>query len=115
MMCSSKHKKEAWELIKWMTGPEYQRRAALESQIIPSRRSVAESGAYLELARPPKRRKVFLDMIEYGRADPPVSVAPEMTEIMNAEISLALLGKESAKDACEKVKPVIDQLLRHQE
>lgn len=115
MMSRSKHKEAAWKLLKWMTGPACQRRAAVQSQIIPSRRSVAESGAYLELKRPPMHRKVFLDMIKYGKADPPVSVAPEMTEIMNAEISLALLGKKPAKDACEKVKPVIDQLLRHQE
>ena len=115
VMSRSRHKKEAWELVKWMTGPEYQRRAAINSQIIPSRRSVAESGAYLKLARPPKRRGVFLDMIPYGRADPPVPVAPEMRELIGAEISLALLGRESAKTACEKVKPVIDQLLRHEE
>jgi len=111
----SNHKKEAWELVKWLTGREYQRRAAVESQIIPSRRSVAESGAYLKLNKPPKNRKVFLDMIQYGWTDPPVSVSPEMRELMNAEIALATLGKKPAKDACEKVKPVIDQLLRHQE
>jgi multiple sugar transport system substrate-binding protein len=111
----SEHRKEAWELLKWMTGPEYQRRAAIESQIIPSRRSVAESGAYLKQSKPPASRKVFLDMIQYGRANPAVSVAPEMNEILGAEISLALLGKEPAKTACEKVTPKIDQLLRQQE
>lgn len=115
VLSRSRHKEEAWELAKWMTGPEYQRRAALDSQIIPSRRSVAESGAYLKQNRPPKHRKVFLDMIKYGRASPPVSVSPEMNEIVNAEIALAILGKKPAKEACEKVAPVIDQLLRHQE
>ncbi len=53
-------------------------------------------------------------MIPYGVADPPVSVSPEMKEMMNAEISLALLGKKTAKQACEDVAPAIDQLLRHQ-
>jgi multiple sugar transport system substrate-binding protein len=113
MLSRSKHKDASWELVKWLTGPEYQRRGAINSQIIPSRRSVAESGAYLKLDRRPKHREVFLQMIPYGKADPPVSVSPEMREIMNAEIQLALLGKEPAKDACKKVKPVIDQLLRH--
>jgi len=111
----SRHKEEAWKLVKWMTGKEYQRRAAVNSQIIPSRRSVAESGAYLKLNKPPKRREVFLQMIRYGRAQPPVAVAPEMNEIIGAEVSLAILGKKSAKEACMKVKPVIDQLLRHQD
>jgi multiple sugar transport system substrate-binding protein len=115
VMSRSKNKDAAWELVKWMTGPEYQRRGAINSQIIPSRRSVAESGAYLGLNRPPRDRKIFLDMIPYGQADPPVSVSPEMKEIMSAEISLVLLDKKKAKPACEKLKPVIDQLLRHQE
>jgi len=115
MMSRSRHKDAAWEFIKWMAGPEYQRLQAVNSQIIPSRRSVAESGAYLKLAKPPANRKVFLDMIEYGRPEPSVSVMPEMREILSAEISLVLLGKKSAKEACEKVTPVIDQLLRHQE
>lgn len=111
----SEHKKEAWELLKWMTGKEYQRRAAVESQIIPSRKSVAESGAYLKLNKLPKHREVFLDMIKYGRTNPPVAVSPEMNEIIGAEVSMALLGKESAKEACEKVTPKIDQLLRQGE
>lgn len=115
MLSRSQHKKEAWELVKWMTGPEYQRRAALDSQIIPSRRSVAESGAYLKQNNPPMHRRVFLEMIQYGRANPPVPVSPEMNEIIGAELSLAILSKKSAKEACEKVTPVIDQLLRHQE
>lgn len=115
MFRGSKHKQESWELLKWMTGPEYQRKAALDSGIIPSRRSVAESGAYLKQNKPPLHRKVFLDMIQYGRPTPPVSVWPEMGEMINAEVSLALLGKEPAKTACEKVTPFIDQLLRHQE
>ncbi|MEN6371949.1 MAG: sugar ABC transporter substrate-binding protein [Armatimonadota bacterium] len=115
IMSRSEHKDEAWEFLKWMTGPEYQRERAVDSQIIPSRRSVAESGAYLKLAKPPAHRKVFLDLILYGKPEPSVSVMPEMREILNAEISLALLGKESAKDACKKVTPVVDQLLRHQD
>ncbi len=58
IMSGSKHKKEAWELVKWFTGKEYQRRGAVNSQIIPSRRSVAESGAYLGLESPPKSRTI---------------------------------------------------------
>ncbi|MBI2842007.1 MAG: sugar ABC transporter substrate-binding protein [Armatimonadetes bacterium] len=115
MLKRSRHKKEAWELLKWMTGPEYQRRAALDSQIIPSRRSVAESGAYLKQDKPPKHREVFLQMIEYGRPTPPVSIVPEMNEMITAEIALTLLGKKSAREACEAIAPKIDQLLRHQE
>jgi multiple sugar transport system substrate-binding protein len=115
VLARSKHKEEAWELVKFMTGKEYQRDAAILSQIVPSRKSVAESGAYLKLPKPPKHRKVFLDMIEYGRANPGVPCAPEMGEIVGSELDLVRLGKESAEDACRKITPVIDELLRHKD
>lgn len=115
VLARSHHKEEAWELVKWMTGKEYQRAAAIRSQIIPSRKSVAESGAYLHLKADPKNRKVFLDMIQYGRSVPAVSCAPEMTQIIQSEFDLVRLGDESAEDACNKVTPKINQLLRHRD
>lgn len=115
MLSRSGHKDAAWELVKWMTGKEYQRAGAIKNQIIPSRRSVAESGAYLLQNKPPKARKVFLDMIQYGYAAPQVSCSPEMNQIIASELELMMLGKESAKTACEKVTPVVEQLLRHRE
>ena len=111
----SQHKEEAWELVKWMTGKEYQRAAAMRSQIIPSRRSVAESGAYLHLDADPKNRQAFLYMIPFGKSVPAVSCAPEMTQIIQSELDLVRLGRESAREGMEKVKPKVDQLLRHRE
>lgn len=111
----SQHKEEAWELVKWMTGKEYQRAAAMRSQIIPSRRSVAESGAYLHLDADPRNREAFLYMIQFGKSVPPVSCAPEMTQIIQSELDLVRLGLESAEQGMKKVKPKVDQLLRHRE
>jgi multiple sugar transport system substrate-binding protein len=114
VMRRSKHKNEAWEFVKFMTGRAYQRDAAISSQIVPSRISVAESDAYLKLPRPPANRKVFLDMIRYGRAKPAVACAPEMDEIITNRLDLVRLGKERAETACRKITPVVDELLRHQ-
>jgi hypothetical protein len=69
----------------------------------------------LHLKADPRNRKAFLYMIPYGRPVPPVSCAPEMTEIIQSELDLVRLGTESAKTACEKVTPKVDQLLRHRE
>ncbi len=111
----SQHKEEAWELVKFMTGKEYQRSAAIRSQIIPSRRSVAESDAYYGQKGDPKNRQAFLYMIQFGKAVPPVSCAPEMTQIIASEFDLVRLGRETAEVGCKKVKPKVDQLLRHRE
>jgi len=96
----SKHKKEAWELVKFMTSPSMQRHFAEEKQIIPSRKSVAESGAYLLMKDPPKNKQVFIDTINFGHTLPKVECSREMNEIIASEITLAILGKKSAKDAC---------------
>jgi len=100
MLSRSKHKKEAWELVKFMTSPGMQRHFAEEKQIIPSRKSVAESGAYLYLKDKPKNKQAFIDAISYGRPLPKVECSREMNEIIASGITLAILGKKSAKDAC---------------
>ena len=109
----SKHKKEAWELVKFMTSPTFQRYYAETQHIIPSRRSVAESGAYLYLNDKPRNKQVFIDAITYGYVLPNVECSREMNDIIRNEIALAILGKKTAKEACEKVTPIIDDLLKY--
>ncbi|MDI6829068.1 MAG: sugar ABC transporter substrate-binding protein [Armatimonadota bacterium] len=109
----SKHKKEAWELVKFMTGPEIQAHFARTQHIIPSRRSVAESGAYLHLNDKPKNKQAFIDAIEYGYVIPNVECSREMNDIINNEIVLAILGKKSAREACLKVAPYVNDLLKY--
>lgn len=109
----SKHKKEAWELVKFMTSPTFQRHYAETQQIIPSRRSVAESGAYLYLKDKPRNKRAFIDAIAYGYVLPNVECSREMNDIINNEIILAILGKKSAKDACLKVTPIVNDLLMY--
>ena len=110
----SKHKKEAWELVKFMTSPSMQRHFAQEKHIIPSRRSVAESGAYLYLSGKPRNKKAFIDSISYGHPLPNVECSREMNEIISSEIVLATLGRKRAEDACKKVTPLVNDLLKYQ-
>ena len=109
----SKHKREAWELVKFMTSPTFQGYYAKTQQIIPSRRSVAESGAYLYLKDKPRNKQVFIDAIKYGFVVPNVECSREMNDIISNEIVLAVLGKKSAKDACLRVTPIVNDLLAY--
>ena len=110
----SKHKALAWELVKFMVSKDALRERAIKEQVVPSRISVAESNAFLHLPGPPKHRKVFLDAISYGHTLPAVPCSPEMNSIIWNDISRALLGKETAREACERVTPRIDDLLRYE-
>ena len=109
----SKHKQEAWELVKFLTSPTFQRHYAETQHIIPSRRSVAESGAYLYLNDKPRNKEAFIDAIKYGRVIPNVPCSREMNDIIDNEIDRAKLGKESAETACRKLTPIVNDLLRY--
>ncbi len=111
----SKHKKEAWELIKFMTSPSMQKHFAEKKQIIPSRRSVAESGAYLYLQAPPKNKKAFIDAIAYGHPLPRVECSPEMNFIIGSEITPATLGSKTAEEVCKVAAKRANDLLMYQE
>lgn len=113
MVAGSRHKKEAWELVKFMTSPYIQARWAVENQIIPSRRSIAESGAFLNQPGPPAHRKVFVDAVSYGRTLPNTYSMREMNDIITNFISLAILGKTDAKSACMTVTPMVNDLLMY--
>ncbi len=106
-----KHKKEAWELVKFMTSPSMQKHFAEKKQIIPSRKSVAESGAYLYLKDKPRKKQVFIDAIEYGYPLPKVECSVEMNYLIANEITLAVLGKKTAKECCIKAAKYADEIL----
>ena len=107
----SKHKDLAWELVKFMVSKESLRERAIKEQVIPSRISVAESNAFLNLPGPPKHRKVFLDAIEYGRTLPRVPCSEEMNSIIGNELSNLQIGKEDAEPACRRTAERINGLL----
>ena len=109
----SKHKRLAWELVKFMVRKEALRERAIKEQVVPSRISVAESNAFLYLPGPPDHRKVFLDAISYGHSVPAVPCSEEMNALIWNDISLALLGRETARDACERTSERITDLLRY--
>lgn len=107
----TKHPKESWELVKFLTGKYLLAEWARQEQIMPSRRSVAESGAFLKLKEPPEHREVFLKAVEYGRTLPSVYSQQEMNDIVSNYISMAILGKSTAKQACLEVTPKVNELL----
>ncbi len=113
MLSRSKHKKEAWELVKFMTSPTFQGYYARTQQIIPSRRSVAESGAYLYLKDKPLHKQVFIDAIKYGFVIPNIECSREMNDIINNEMVMATLGKRSAKETCMTITPIVNDLLMY--
>ncbi|MCL6519891.1 MAG: sugar ABC transporter substrate-binding protein [Armatimonadetes bacterium] len=111
----SKHKKEAWELVKFMVRKEALRERAIKEQVVPSRISVAESNAFLHLPGPPKHRKVFLDAIAYGHTLPSLPSSREMNYIIDNELYWVISGKKDPRKVCPELAKKINDFLKYEE
>ncbi len=112
MTASTKHPKEAWALIEYLSSPESVSRLAESGLMIPARRDVAESDVFLAPEQFPRHSQVFLDVIETGM---PTRSHPRWNEL-SEEINLALEpvwdGKISPKEALIKIKPKLERILK---
>jgi multiple sugar transport system substrate-binding protein len=71
----------AAEFVRFATGPEGQTLGALSGRTVPSLRSVAESGAFLDPVQPPRHSEVFLDAIPTIRRTPVLATWPEIEDV----------------------------------
>lgn len=62
----SKHKKEAWAFLKFISSPEMTALVAKEQGNVPPRYSVAKSSSFLTPKIRPLHDEVFLDSIKFG-------------------------------------------------
>ena len=110
---SSKHKKEAWEVIKALTGPEGQARLAERGLAQPARIAVSESEHWATHPAPPANKKMLNEAVKYIVFDP---FHPRWREIedkyLRPAFELVFTGKKTAKDAAQELEPQIDALLK---
>jgi multiple sugar transport system substrate-binding protein len=77
---ASDRKDAAWRFVEYALGPEGAPVVARTGRTVPSLRSVAESGAFLDPSRKPANSRVFLDGIEHIRRVPTISTWPEIED-----------------------------------
>lgn len=116
LLRSSKHKKEAWEVIKALTGPEGQRQFAQRGLAQPARISVAQSDAFAENPAPPANKKMLNEAVQYTVFSP---FHPDWREIeekyINPKLDLIFNGKKKASEALKALAPEINSLLQQSE
>ena len=67
----TRHPEEAWEFVKYMTGPEAEMLLCGElRRAVPTRRSVLRDPRYLKADQPPYHTDVFLESLRRGRTLP---------------------------------------------
>ncbi len=104
MSATTKHPKEAFELMKFLCGPQGQRLTARSGLAVPCMKSVAESDDFLQPGQMPANARLFVDLIEHARIGqmPP---QPEFARIVQQETEQAIrLNKISPLDAARQIE-----------
>jgi multiple sugar transport system substrate-binding protein len=60
IMDSTKYKEDAWQFVKWASGTELLTWAADQGHVVPGRRPIAESDAFIKTTQKPANIKAFL-------------------------------------------------------
>ncbi len=110
---SSKHKKEAWEVVKALTGPAGQIQLAERGLAQPALQSVSKGPHWATHPGLPENKSMLNEAVKYIVFDP---FHPRWREIeakiIQPEFDLLFNGKETAEEAAAKIAPKVNELLK---
>lgn len=109
---SSKNKKEAWEVIKALTGPKGQELFAKRGLAQPARKEVASGSAFVGDPQPPANKKMLNDAVQHVVFSPFHPQWREIEEkILKPKLETVFNGKKRAEQVAKEVTAEINQLL----
>ena len=112
---SSKHKAEAWEVIKALTGSEGQKELAKRGLAQPALINIAEGPDWALNDDAPANKKMLNEAVKSVVYDPFVSNWSEIeSKYLNEELDLVFNGRETVEEALKKVAPKINEALSKQ-
>jgi multiple sugar transport system substrate-binding protein len=104
-------KDHAWRFVEFALGPEGQGITARAGRTVPSLRSVAESGDFLDPDAEPSDSRVFLEQIPSLRSLPNVSTWPEVEDVVNGLLEegyyLGTPAREIAIEIVTQTRPIL--------
>jgi len=107
---NTEHPKEAWEFVKFMTGEEGQKITAIEGGSPPTLADLYDDEEVKEggvLFSDPD----FVDVLENAVPRPVSSIYPEISDILQIELSKALTGDISAEEAASNMQEKMEDAL----
>ncbi|MCF6411087.1 ABC transporter substrate-binding protein [Pseudalkalibacillus salsuginis] len=107
----SEHPQEAWEFVKFMTGPEGQKISAIHGGLAPTIPSLFEDEEILE-ANPFFKEEGFVNALESAVSRPVVPNYPEISEIIQIEVSKAIAGESTPEEAAKAMQSKIDSAMK---
>ena len=111
---SSKHKKEAWEVIKALTGPRGQEQFAKRGLAQPARIKVAEGPAFAGDSQPPANKKMLNEAVRHVVFSPFHSAWREIEEkIIKPKLDLVFNGQKKASEVIPAAVAEANKLLQN--
>ncbi|CAI8869147.1 multiple sugar transport system substrate-binding protein [Brevibacillus sp. IT-7CA2] len=107
----SKHPKEAWEFLKFMTGPEGQEISAVEGGLAPTYLP-AYDDADVQKSSPLFANKDFVDGVSAAVSRPTTPIYPKISEVIQIEVSKALAGQQTAEKAVQNMETQMNDLMK---
>jgi len=112
LLKSSKHQKEAWEVIKALTGVYGQIELAKRGLAQPARIAVAEGEHWAKDPKPPQNKGMLNEAVKYVVYSPFHFKWREIqNKVITPELDLLLNGNQTAAEAVAKMTPQIEEML----
>ena len=106
---TSKHKQEAWELVKFLSGEEGAKRLAATGLTQPALMNIANSPAFLD-GKDPLNKKFLLEAVKYVKYGPMCRNWGEVSAgLITPELDKVGNGTETAEEALKKLKPLLEK------
>ncbi|MFS0781885.1 ABC transporter substrate-binding protein [Bacillus sp. 1P06AnD] len=107
---NSKHPKEAWEFLKFMAGEEGQKLGAIYGGNAPAITKLYEDSDVLK-ANPTFADKGFVEGLNVAVSRPVAPNYPEISEIIQIQISKAIAGEQTVEQAVKNMQQEIEAKL----
>lgn len=107
----SKHPKEAWEFLKFMTGPEGQKISAIHGGLAPTYLPVYED-ADVQKASPLFANKDFINGVSAAVSRPTTPIYPKISEVIQIEVSKALAGQQTAEQTVQNMEKAMKEMIQ---
>jgi hypothetical protein len=95
---TSRARAAAWAFIEYANSPEGQRSIAASGRTVPSRRTLAESPAFLDPGARPASSRVFLTEVPFLRPVPVVEGWVDIEDLAGEELARAYYGRANVDE-----------------
>lgn len=106
----SEHPEEAWEFVKFISGPEGQKISAVEGSRAPTLKALYDDPEVQEVSSLFANPE-FREVLESAVPRPVSPIYPEISDIMQIEISKVLTGDQSSEDAAANMQTKIEEAM----